>query len=567
MPPRKSASAGARTASAASTSAVKAAPKTALDAVDAIVAKVSDSLDLLYEPNPELATEATAALGSLYDWARKVEPHSLAVSSALPTLLVDGFNSEQIWEQLKLWVDPVATNGERALSRYMRYVEQSSDDEDDGANSKSKAKAAATAAKGKNLSTPEHDDDDDDDVDSDDAMAAAVKRLRNKGGKADAAAAAKPASKAKAAAKPAAAKGKAAAPAKKAAKKSAAVEALEADGFFNFADMERFADLGEAEAAFADGEEVPFTDEDILQMKREQRQRRRELKAEAVSDVSDLSADEDDSNGENEDDEADDEDDVNYFKDVKGAGDIMFDDFFLPVNNKSKSSKSHDSDDDAENEEEDAMAGFDEFDAAMGEGDLEGDMEGDDAFAGMYEGDADNNEAAYLSALGGDSDEDGEIDEDEEEEEVKHSQKKLRSVARSLMGDDDDEDDDDGEDDDGKENGSTGKKEGVFDPNGVNEQDSTKFAQIDDKEHVADHLLSSYGKKQKAMAAQIAAIEQELVGPKKWDMVGETQVRLRKALNKTISLGLFPGYFIKSHYSNLISCVFLTSYGIVFSVV
>lgn len=51
--------------------------------------------------------------------------------------------------------------------------------------------------------------------------------------------------------------------------------------------------------------------------------------------------------------------------------------------------------------------------------------------------------------------------------------------------------------------------------------------EIDDSEHLADHLLSSFEKKQKTMQAQIDAIEKQLVGPKAWDQGGETRAHMR----------------------------------------
>lgn len=85
-----------------------------------VVEKIANQLELLYEPSSTLSSELSASVKALYDHSKESEPVLLQVSESLPTLLVDGFDHEQIWEQIKLQMDPFITKAERRLDYFTK---------------------------------------------------------------------------------------------------------------------------------------------------------------------------------------------------------------------------------------------------------------------------------------------------------------------------------------------------------------------------------------------------------------------------------------------------------------
>lgn len=117
MPPRKGTK-GAKGAKATTPSI----PTSPVPKAVAIVEEVANHLDVLYEPSETLAKSLGDAVKTLYDHAKESEPGLLQVSSSLSSLLVDGFDSEQIWEQLNLQMEPLLTKVTRRLAYFDKRV-------------------------------------------------------------------------------------------------------------------------------------------------------------------------------------------------------------------------------------------------------------------------------------------------------------------------------------------------------------------------------------------------------------------------------------------------------------
>lgn len=76
------------------------------DAVQNPLVKLAAAPETLLLPKGKLPATVLSALVKLFGQAKKVEPSSFTAPQGLDTLLTDGFDQEQIWEQLQLLNEP-----------------------------------------------------------------------------------------------------------------------------------------------------------------------------------------------------------------------------------------------------------------------------------------------------------------------------------------------------------------------------------------------------------------------------------------------------------------------------
>ncbi|KAF0726460.1 hypothetical protein AaE_009607, partial [Aphanomyces astaci] len=75
---------------------------------------------VFFAPSTELATTISHVTKYLYDKAKKRESSSSVATSSLEALYVDGFDADQIWEQLKLQNEPLAKEVGRQIKKFAK---------------------------------------------------------------------------------------------------------------------------------------------------------------------------------------------------------------------------------------------------------------------------------------------------------------------------------------------------------------------------------------------------------------------------------------------------------------
>ncbi|ETV68438.1 hypothetical protein H257_15601 [Aphanomyces astaci] len=134
--------------------------------MEAFRRNVLEKPEVFFAPSTELATTISHVTKYLYDQAKKRESSSSVDTSSLEALYVDGFDADQIWEQLKLQNEPLAKEVGRQIKKFAKNpssVAFFTPEEDGGA-----AAAAAGSADDEEDASENEQSPDDDVVDGDD---------------------------------------------------------------------------------------------------------------------------------------------------------------------------------------------------------------------------------------------------------------------------------------------------------------------------------------------------------------------------------------------------------------
>jgi len=300
-----------------------------LDMAQQIVEEIGNNLAVLYDPDATLAERIAKVTKAIYDYAQKEEPKQLRVMGALDELLVDGFESEQIWEELRMHSDSFLPKADAILKALLdklaeaerlaqKRAEAEAEDEndDDEENDFALGEEDDEGFYGFNEDDEEEDDfeipegyeiasDNEFDEDAEDAMSAPSSKQK----------------KQKAIIK---------------RKKTSEID----DEFFSLEEMERFADLADASDAVMAAQKSGKVDPSV---KAAEDRAQKELAALVAMYRRQAGEDE-------EDDESDPlglGQDIDLTVDPGDGRDIMYDDFFLPV------AGNEDGEEDEDQEEED----------------------------------------------------------------------------------------------------------------------------------------------------------------------------------------------------------------------
>jgi U3 small nucleolar RNA-associated protein MPP10 len=336
----------------------------------------------------------------LYDYLKENEASEYAVTSALQTLLTEGFESEQIWEQLNLQMDGFMEKVEQKFAT-VASEDQDEDEEEEEDMDMDAMNMDLEDGEGEDdfdfLKQYEEDDElllDEDDEEEQEMITQKRRPVK--------------------------------------AKKNLPQELSQLeDGFFDLEEMHRFADEGE----YPDDEEAKTA--------------MKSLRRKTLVESGEMEEDE----------EVDEGNDVDIFSQIEDDGNtVMFDDFFMQP---------------AEDEADMDSLNFD--------------MEEDEDSFDMQ-----------------DEDMEMEMEEDEDEQDGIPTKAK----AKSIMDDSDDEQEEE-------------KKEVKF-------FEVPAEYEIDDSAHVADELMTPFAKRQEALQKQISSIEEQLMGPKSWQLAGESKAHRRE---------------------------------------